>query len=128
MTEMRIVTAVTCLLWVFTAQAQNCKNPTSAPEVNECAAIEQKRVEGKLNASYARVLRTLEQPDTDTEKRAELKRLLVASQRAWVLFRRADCDALYKRNEAGSARTVILHECLQRHAERRISDLNLFAQ
>jgi uncharacterized protein YecT (DUF1311 family) len=125
---MRFVSLLLLASCSIAALAQDCKNPSSAPEVNECAAMAQKRVERELNTSYARVLKAFDKPDTETEKYAQLKQMTITTQRAWVAFRRADCELLQKRNEAGSAKTVIFLDCMQRHAERRIVDLKMLLE
>jgi uncharacterized protein YecT (DUF1311 family) len=105
------------------AVAQNCANPTTAPEVNECAMLQQRKTEKRLDAAYASLIKSLNRADAPGEDYSGRKKAVEASQRAWIAFRKADCDAIYKINESGSARTVAFHNCLQKHAERRMVDL-----
>ena len=42
------------------ALALDCKNAMNTPEMNECAALEQKAVEAKLNQVYRRVIKSLD--------------------------------------------------------------------
>lgn len=105
--------------------APDCKNAMSTPDINECASIEQKAVEARLNQVYQRVLKTL---DTEGKDSAATKTKLVVAQRAWVKFREADCDAVYERHAGGTIRTVMFIGCMQSHAEQRIKALEAFAE
>jgi uncharacterized protein YecT (DUF1311 family) len=104
------------------ALALDCKNAMSTPEINECAAAEQKAVEAKLNEVYRRVIKSL---DTNKDS-AAAKDKLVLAQRAWVKFREADCEAVYENWAGGTIRTVMYIGCMQQHAEHRIKDLEGF--
>jgi len=104
------------------ALALDCKNAMSTPEINECAAAEQKAVESKLNQVYRRVIKSLE----TNKDSAAAKDKLVLAQRAWVKFREADCDAVYENWAGGTIRTVMYIGCMRQHAEQRIKDLEGF--
>jgi len=104
------------------ALALDCKNAMSTPEINECAAAEQKAVESKLNQVYRRVIKSLE----TNKDSAAAKDKLVLAQRAWVKFREADCDAVYENWAGGTIRTVMYISCMRQHAEQRIKDLEGF--
>jgi len=101
------------------AQALDCQNAVSTPDLNECAAREQKQVEVKLNQVYQRVLKTV----TASKVRSQF----VAAQRAWVKFREADCKAVYEQHADGTIRTVMYLGCMQNRAETRIKELEMFA-
>ncbi|MFZ6718805.1 lysozyme inhibitor LprI family protein [Undibacterium sp. Ji49W] len=103
--------------------ALDCKKAVSTMDLNECATIEAKKVEAKLNRVYQQALKSLDQPDTETELYSEMKKKLINAQRAWVKFREADCDAVFQRHASGSIRTIMQIGCMQTHAERRIQDL-----
>ncbi|MGO4476938.1 lysozyme inhibitor LprI family protein [Massilia sp. 2TAF26] len=96
----------------------------STREINECAAIEQKAVEAKLNQAYQRTLKAL---DDEGNESIETKKKLIVAQRAWVKFREADCDAVYQRNAGGTIRTVMYIGCMQTHAKERIKALEDFS-
>ena len=100
------------------AYAVDCKNAVSTPEINECASIDQKKVEDKLNKVYQRVIKSIGEADT--------KKALVEAQRAWVKFREADCKAVYEQYKTGTIRSVMFIGCMQKHAEARIKDLEEF--
>jgi len=104
------------------ALALDCKNAMNTPEMNECAALEQKAVEAKLNQVYRRVIKSL---DTNEDSAAAKEKLVIA-QRAWIKFREADCDAVYENWAGGTIRNVMYSGCMRQHAEQRIKDLEGF--
>jgi uncharacterized protein YecT (DUF1311 family) len=103
--------------------ALDCNKAITTTEVNECASIEQKKVEARLNEAYQRVTKSLDQPDTDLEKFSQVKSGLIAAQREWVKFRETDCQALYTYYQGGTIRGLMFIGCMQSHAENRIKDL-----
>ena len=120
---------ITISLLLFCAQsalAIDCDKAVNTLETNECASQEQKRFEIKLNQVYQGVLKELEQPDTESENYSDMKRTLLAAQRAWVKFRQADCDSIYSRNASGTIRNVMYISCMQKHAEERIKQLEAY--
>jgi len=113
------VLALSLLLCSASSFALDCENAVSTPDLNECAAREQKQVEVKLNQVYQRVLKTV----TASKVRSQF----VAAQRAWVKFREADCKAVYEQHADGTIRTVMYLGCMQNRAETRIKELEMFA-
>lgn len=111
------------------AHALDCAQANTTLELNECAARGQKAVEHTLNQTYQQALRSLQQPDTETEKFSATRQKLIEAQRAWVKFREADCEAVYLQYLSGSIRNLMFIGCMQKHAERRIDDLKaVFAE
>lgn len=100
------------------AMALDCSNAVSTPDINECAAREQKQVEARLNTVYQRVLKTV----TDRKVRTQF----VSAQRLWVKYREADCKAVYEKYAGGTIRTVMFIGCMQNRAETRIKELEAF--
>ena len=115
--------ASVALLLSVPALALDCVQAVTTPDINACAAADQKKVEAELNVVYKRVLQNLELANTETENDSKLKAALIDAQRAWVKFREADCKALFTRYEGGTIRTVMYLGCMQQHAEQRIKDL-----
>lgn len=117
-----------CILYLFavSALALDCNKAITTPEINQCAKIEQDKIEAKLNKIYQRVLKTLDKPDTEIEYYSKMKESLIAAQRAWVKFREADCDAVFEKNASGTIRTVMYIECMQARAEQRIKELEIY--
>jgi uncharacterized protein YecT (DUF1311 family) len=106
-----------------TATAVNCKKAPSTGEIEECLALEQGKAELKLNKTYKRVLKRVEEVSAEDGEAPGAKRSLVAAQRAWVKFREADCDATYTYHQAGSIRGAMYLTCMTRHAVNRTKDL-----
>lgn len=115
---MRCMIALLLAVCASGAAAVDCKNAVATPDINECASIEQKKVEDKLNKAYQQVIKSIGEPAT--------KKALIEAQRAWVRFREADCKAVYEQYKTGTIRTVMFIGCMQEHAEQRIKDLESF--
>ena len=97
------------------AQALDCANATTTPDMNECAARTQKAAEANLNATYSRVLKTV------TERKVRTQ--FVAAQRLWIKYREADCKTVQALYGTGTIRTVMYLGCLQNRAETRTREL-----
>jgi uncharacterized protein YecT (DUF1311 family) len=108
------------------AFALDCGKAITTPEINECASIDQKKVEAKLNKVYQRVLKSLDVPDAPLESYSEMRKSLMVAQRAWVKFREADCNAVYQKHVSGTIRTVMYIGCMHSHAEKRIRELEYY--
>lgn len=119
-------TALLSSLLFATAAHALCGQANTTLEIETCLGKQQKKVEARLNGVYQRVLKGLDQPDTEFEKYSEMKRALVEAQRAWVKFREADCKAGLLRDASGSLRNANFIGCMQGHAERRIKDLDAY--
>ncbi|WP_157953017.1 lysozyme inhibitor LprI family protein [Limnobaculum parvum] len=104
----------------------DCNNAMNTLEINACAEQEQQKVEQKLNQTYKAVMQMMSQPDLPGMSFAAVKKDLLESQRAWITFRKKDCDALYDFYIDGSIRNVVYISCMKKHAERRIDDLDRY--
>jgi len=109
------------LLALADARALDCANAVTTPDMNECAAREQKVVEANLNRTYQQLLKDLNDPDS-----AATKKKLVVAQRAWVKFREADCAAVYEHYAGGTIRNLMHSGCMRGRAEQRIKELGAF--
>ncbi|WP_169805835.1 lysozyme inhibitor LprI family protein [Azohydromonas lata] len=124
-TSMKNCLFVLCaaFLAALPAHALDCKNAMNTMDMNDCAAIEQKAVEVRLNEVYQRVMKELDKPDEELEKYSEVRKKLLEAQRAWIRFRQSDCDAQYAYHMDGSMRNLVYLGCMRSRAERRIKDL-----
>ena len=118
---MKLTLPLLLALWSTSSFALDCQNAVSTPEINECAAAEQKKIEEQLNKTYQDALKRL--ADDKATRTA-----LVTAQRAWVKFREADCKAVYQRSIGGTIRTVMYLGCMQNRAETRIKELQDYTQ
>jgi uncharacterized protein YecT (DUF1311 family) len=117
---MRLLLLMTLFFLSQATFALGCDKAITTPDINECAATEQNKVEVKLNEKYKNILQKLE--DTKSGD-VETKKALIEAQRAWVKFREADCNALYTYYRDGTIRTVMHTGCMQNHAEQRMKEL-----
>lgn len=99
----------------------NCDGNTL--EINACMAAELQKVEADLNATYARVVKSLSLPDRPDLPRSAWLVKLRNAQRAWVAFREKNCDAVYELNAGGSIRNMRYLACMRRHADARAREL-----
>ena len=112
------LTFVLMALCATSAHALDCDNAVSTPDLNECAARDQKAAEAKLNTVYQRVLKNIGEPAVRTQ--------FVAAQRAWIKYREADCKAVHQKYADGTIRTVMYLGCMQNRAETRVKELEMF--
>lgn len=121
---MRNLICLLCLACVSQfALALDCSKASNTIEINECASIEQKKGETRLNAVYQRVMKYLDKQIADGDLDKASKTTLIEAQRAWIKFREADCNAVYQYHIAGTIRGVMSINCMKTHTERRIKDL-----
>ena len=77
-------------------------------EMNECAAVEYKKVDKRLNEVYAKIPKSPE---------------LLAAQRAWIAFRDAECKFETSSVSGGSMAPLVYASCLQVLTSDRIKQL-----
>ena len=100
-------------------------NPQSpnTHDINVCSYQAYQKSEDALNAAYKHLVSSLSKDCESQEKCTEIKKLLIASQRGWIIYRENDCGAIYEEYAEGSIRTSISFQCLRLHAERRTLEL-----
>ena len=127
------MTKTLCLVFIIlcsNAFAIDCEKAMSTPDINECARIDQEKVEKNLNTVYRRVLKQIEDisKNPETEAQADLKKTFIEAQRLWVKFREADCQNVYKFNSGGTTRGLAFISCMQSRAEQRIKELGEYEE
>lgn len=108
------------------AQVDPCLSQNSTAEMNACAKIEFDKDEKALNDTYQQLLKQITKPDQDGVRYSEVKKKLIEAQRAWVSFRKKDCDAVYTYNESGTIRTLEFLGCMRAHTVQRTKELKNF--
>lgn len=78
-------------------------------EVEQCLADDLARADTELNRYYAAAVRRL----TDERQPAALAKLR-ASERAWIQYRDAECDAVWEYWKGGTIRGTFSTECRAR--------------
>ena len=110
------------------APKPDCANASTTPEMTQCAALDADAAEAKLNATYKQLIQNLSQPDTESEKYSETRQKLQITQRAWIKFRDADCEAVYQANSGGTLRGLAALGCKRNRAEQRTRELQDYLQ
>ncbi|MDO7900279.1 lysozyme inhibitor LprI family protein [Pseudomonas citrulli] len=109
----RLLLALTPLLLIHLAQAQDCTNAMTQGEMNQCSAQESKAADKTLNDLYQQITARLkDNPDA--------KQRLVKAQRAWIAFRDAECDFSASGVEGGSVYPLIYNDCLTAQTKARV--------
>ena len=101
------------------ARADDCANATDQRAMDECAGEAYRKSDAELNALYKQIEQRLKS-DTGTTK------LLIAAQRAWVVFRDAECNFSTSRVSGGTIYPMIYTECADGLTQRRIEDLKRY--
>ena len=101
------------------ARADDCANATDQRAMDECASEAYRKSDAELNALYKQIEQRLKS-DTGTTK------LLIAAQRAWVVFRDAECNFSTSRVSGGTIYPMIYTECADGLTQRRIEDLKRY--
>jgi uncharacterized protein YecT (DUF1311 family) len=104
----------------FPVLAQECdRNDQSQTGMNVCAGEDYKASDAKLNADYARIMKRLsDSPDA--------RNLLQGSQRAWIVFRDAECKFSSSGVEGGSVYPMIYAICMQGITDARVEQLGSY--
>ena len=110
-----VIAAAILLAALPAAAQQDCPDDSQAG-LNQCAGDAYKKADAALNATYRQVMARLK----DSEAAAKS---LVAAQRAWIAYRDAECDFMSSGVEGGSARPMIVAQCLEQLTTRRTDDL-----
>jgi len=110
-----VIAAAILLAALPAAAQQDCPDDSQAG-LNQCAGDAYKKADAALNATYRQVMARLK----DSEAAAKS---LVAAQRAWIAYRDAECDFISSGVEGGSARPMIVAQCLEQLTARRTDDL-----
>lgn len=101
------------------AKADDCDNAQGQADLNECYGKAFKASDAELNKLYKEIQgRLKDDPDTT--------RLLVATQRAWIGFRDAECDFQASAVAGGTAAPMIHAMCLDGQTKSRIEDFKAY--
>jgi len=115
----RLLLALTPLIFVSIAQADDCTNATTQGEMNQCAAQEKKAADDELNSLYKQITARL-------KDNPEAKQLLVKAQRAWIGFRDAECDFSSSGVEGGSVYPLIYGNCITALTKARVETFKTY--
>ncbi|MGV1964164.1 lysozyme inhibitor LprI family protein [Agrobacterium sp. 22-222-1] len=95
---------------------QSCGDKTNQTDMNICAADALKKSDAEMNKVYKEIERRLKD-DADTTK------FLVATQKAWIAFRDAECDFTSSTVKGGTAYPFINSSCHDEMTQSRTETL-----
>lgn len=102
----------------------DCRNSTNSREQLYCATSELRKVDNELNRLYQRALKKLEKPNDEYADYQNARRAFIEGQRAWVRFKKSDCEVAGHLNLKGSIQSNEVVDCELKHTKNRIADLN----
>ena len=105
----------------------DCINATSAREELYCAAGVLQKADDELNRLYQRALKRLDRPSDEYADYQGARKALTEGQRAWVKFKKADCEVPGYLNLKGSSQSNEIVSCELKHTNNRIADLSVYS-
>jgi uncharacterized protein YecT (DUF1311 family) len=105
----------------------DCRTPANSQEQLYCAANELRKADSELNQLYQRVLKKFEMPGDEYADFKSARRALSEGQRAWVKFKKSDCEIPGYLHTRGSIQSAEIVECELKHTKNRIFDLKAYS-
>jgi len=102
--------------------APDCNEPQDQNTMTRCAGLDFEKADKELNALWPKLKADAEANDKDTGKH-EYADALLASQRAWIAFRDAECIWQGFDSHGGSLEPMIVNGCSARLTRDRIKQL-----
>ena len=102
--------------------ALNCKDPQDQNTMTQCAALDFEKADKMLNEIWPKLKSDAQASDEGTGK-TEYADALLASQRAWITFRDAECTWQAMEMHGGSGEPMLLYGCKARLTHQRIKQL-----
>ena len=104
---------------ISNAHAADCATASDQSTLNECASKDYAKSDAELNKLYKEIRgRLSDQPDAVKK--------LVAAQKAWIVFRDAECDFSSVRSQDGSAYPMLISMCRDGLTQTRIKDFKTY--
>ncbi len=104
---------------VAVAQSLNCQKATTQLELNQCADLNAKAADRKLNQVYQQVR---------ANYRGEQETLLLNAEETWIKFRDASCAFSKSRFAGGSIAPMVYSNCLADLTKQRTQELKSYLQ
>jgi uncharacterized protein YecT (DUF1311 family) len=100
------------------ARADQCDAATSQVESTDCANLDFRKADAELNSVYGELAAAYKKLDVVTKKDEPdydlAKPALVAAQKSWVNFRDNECELEGLGPQGGTARPMVIAQCLER--------------
>ena len=93
----------------------NCTEQATQSDINMCLAKQYKQADQQLNKLYNSYAKSLDKAD---------KKLLVAAQRGWVIYKEKDCELEGSAYKGGSIYAQLATQCLLEKTQVRIQELH----
>ena len=100
----------------------DCKDPQDQNTMTACARVDFEKADQDLNTIWPKLKTDAEDSDKTTDKH-EYSDALLASQRAWITFRDAECEWQGFEAHGGSLEPMLVAGCLARLTRDRIKQL-----
>src|SRR5262249_41607020 len=98
---------------------QECpKDPESTVDIEACAEKKILAADAQINALAKPIFANL----ADDPARKDF----IAAQKAWVAFRKADCNSVSDKYEGGTAAGILAAQCQADRSTQRVKDLKSF--
>jgi len=117
-----LASALTMATFARADDAPNCKDPQDQSSMTQCAGLDFEKADKELNALWPKMKADAEASDKDAGK-TEYADALLASQRAWITFRDAECTWQGFEMHGGSGEPMLVNGCLARLTKQRIKQL-----
>lgn len=120
MRSTRLLCCLAGLLMASVAGAQECdRKDETQTGMNRRADADYKAADARLNKTYGEIVKRLSGD-------AGGRKLLQAAQRAWIVFRAAECNFSTAGSKDGSIYPMLVSGCLRRLTEDRIKQLGTY--
>lgn len=100
----------------------DCSKAETQMEMNVCAGREYEAADLALNAQWKLTKALMDRVDAERQEKAGVSKL-VASQRAWLAYRDAQCALDGHAMEGGSAQPLLVSSCLAELTRKRTDEL-----
>ena len=116
-----------------TAQTQlNCKSPVTQADMDTCSYKDAQAADAAMVSEYKIAKVILGNMDRDIDrkydKRPSYSAALLTSQRAWLAFRKAECEIEAEAARGGSMEPMLANLCYQEVTEERTKQLRAMLQ
>lgn len=91
--------------------------------MTRCAGLDFERADRELNAIWPEIRQEAQESDESTGNGHDYRDALMASQRAWLAYRDAECTWQGFAAHGGSMEPMLVNACLARLTEERIKAL-----
>jgi uncharacterized protein YecT (DUF1311 family) len=122
----RLATLFTLLAGAAAAQDIDCANAVTQRDMNFCAEREWQEADTDLNLAYTDVMAEMKEIDATLPDALQgAAATLRDAQRAWIVFRDANCAASGFMMRGGSAEALLIYGCMRQMTVNRTEELRL---